>query len=95
MQTHDNYFVTNPTTGEDILIKNEYGKEERELMLVEIVNHYLKENEHCQFDNSVWIKNGLLIVENYMEIMEIGYLVKDYKEKNNGKPLHVIFSENQ
>lgn len=93
MPIQDVHVVTHPMTGEEVLIEHEYGKETRELMLVEIVNHYLKENEHCQFDNSVWIKNGLLLVENYMEIMEIGYLIKDYEKKNNRKPLQIIFLE--
>ncbi|HHR6469879.1 TPA: hypothetical protein ACS8CE_003494 [Providencia alcalifaciens] len=90
-------YVSQYNTGKenhtDFLNRDDTNKEMKELKLHNALTHYLSGDGKCDFDNRLWIENDTLFFENYMDIMEIGYLVKDYKQRNNGKQLKIVFQE--
>ncbi|WP_162817267.1 hypothetical protein [Morganella morganii] len=78
-------------TGKDILTEDALGKEMREIKLAEMLQIYLSNNESDDLDDSMWIKDDVLVIENYMGILEIGFLIKNHERINKGKTLQVVF----
>ncbi|MES0612517.1 hypothetical protein ABUJ24_27295 [Klebsiella pneumoniae] len=64
---------------------------DKKQLLRETVQHYFVGVPDTPFDINNWIQDGVLEVEDYMCIEEIGFLIDQYRNKKNGLPLKITF----